>query len=622
MPKKPVLSDVVACHPHWELPSPKELGTIEVGKTLAFLRKHFEGLRKIALEAKAEGTFQTFDLARSSDGEPIASLKELSTLVRARGLRHAFDNKAKTTYRVWVTYTPSGTERVAQHQFTIDPDVDNDYLESDDEEGDDDDADDLGDDADKDESEEDDEGSEDDDDLEERDEEAEEEEETDEDDDEDEDEEDEEPRRTHRRDERPPLTATRTPHPSPLPPASRVGTQALPPREPEPIRMPPSMSIHPSVDYARQQGLEVKPEAMHMQVNPDFLVAFLDYADRRTERVFAPMMREMRLGMKALRRESSALARDSRLNARRSEANATRQIRMAHKRASLAERRLSELSELNQKHYENFQMIAQQGWTAFRNSMDREAQTFVMQREYDKALLGQQLMFERSTDRQGAAGGIMSSALPMGAALASAWFSNKGNEGMAKLFAMLAKAFAPKALQDDDEEDDDEDDDDDDLEQDDDVIDTKYSERQSEAPNGQPRSNGANGHAPTNGASNSQSKFDERRASIETPAIHYCRKLLSVMDEKTTERVRKILPVTAWVAINEAANATLEEAAIASLVTLKTMIESNPMVVVTVQNELNSEQKRILLQLYQIASGAKPKPRGMPKRPSASAASS
>lgn len=629
MPKK-TISDLITTSPQWNVPSKRELDTIEAGKTSGFVRSHLEGLRRIQIEAKtkisgkAAGIFQSFELKFDNSGQPLAAAHDIALVVRARGIRHAFESKVKTTYRVWFHQLLSGAEHTSQHQFTIDPRVDNDYLESDEEtelDGDEqdkvDDDDDKGDreDDDDDEIEDGDEG--DDEDEEDDDDDGDREDDDDDDDDEENDEDDRSPRIERRDESRAPLNVARTSHPSPLPPASRVGTQALPSRDPEPSRMPPSMSVHPSVDYARQHGLEVKPEAVHMQVNPDFLVAFLDYADRRTERIFRPMMREMRLGMKALRRESSALARDSRMNARRAEANSSRQIRLAHRRAAQAEQRLRELSELNQKHYENFQLIAQQGWTAFRNSMDREAQTFVMQREYDKALLGQQLMFERSTDRTGAAGGIMSSALPMGAALASAWFSNKGNKGMADLFATLAKAFAPKALPDDEGDEEDENDEGDDDEGD--VIDTKYSEKEANV-----HSNSSNGHArssSTNGASPNTSKFDERRQAIETPAIYYCRKLLGTMDEGQTERVRKILPVTAWVAINEAAGATLEEAALTSLVTLKTMVEANPLIVVQVQNELNNEQKRILMQLYQIASGSKPKPRGMPKRPSASTSS-
>lgn len=631
MPKKTILSDVVSCSPSWELPTARELEAIDTGRTLSFVREHAEGLRRIQIESKnkiqghPEGVFQTFELASSSDGSPIANLKEIAALVRARGIRHAFDNKAKTTYRVWFHYTPGGVERAAQHQFTIDPKIDNDYLEIEEElDGD---EQDVEEDAEFDPDEEPDH----DDDEDEEDEESDDEDEEEDEEDEDEDEREEErPRVAHRdvhRDR--PMTPTR--QPSPLPPSSRMGTHALPPRvEAEPVKLPPSMTPHPSIDYQRQHGVEVKPEEIHMQVNPDFLVAVLDYADRRTERMFAPIMRELRLGMKVIRRESSALARDSRLNARRAEANATRMTRIAHARAAKAEEKLLAQAELNTRHYENFQIIAQQGWTAFRNSMDREAQTYVMQREYDKALLGQQLMFERGTDRTGAAGGIMTTALPIGAAIASGVFRKRGDNDTADLFAMLAKLLAPKALPDDDDDDDDAGDLGDDNEGDDDVIDTKYSEKNGGTSNGSNGASGPNGahatgrpncangaSAPTN--SEAQAKFDDRRLSIETPAIYRCRKLLASMDAGQIERVRKILPVTAWTAINEAANATLEEAALASMVTLKTMIESNPMVAIQVRNELNSEQNQILMQLVQIAMGVRPKPRGMPRRPSASA---
>jgi hypothetical protein len=585
------LSDLIVSTPAWPFPTKDELLNVDAGKTVGFIRRNLRELRKIQVEAiarpdcPASGVFQTFELEYDGDGHPRAGLIDIARIVRARGIRHAYDNKWKITYRI---FTISKTGFTAQHRFTVDPTIDPDYLETEIEDGDvDDDLDQAEEDVDEEEQEEGDEVGD--------------EEDEDEDEDEEEEEDDEPPPRAQ------PIAAPR--QPSPFPPGRpRFDTPAPQAARPAvPQALPPSMSVHPSVDYARQGGMEVRPEAMHLQVNPDFIMAVVEAADLRAERMLRPMMKEFRLGFRSLRREATALARDSRLNARRAEANAIRQITKAHERAEKAETKLYETSELNQKHYENFQLIAQHGWTAFRNAMDREAQTYVMQREYDRAIVGQHLMFERGTDRTSAASGIMTSALPIAMAVGAGLFRRKGDEATAKLFDFLAQTFSPTRALEDDDEDEEQDEDDDDL-QTSDVIDAKASEKANGASsNGQPKPN-----------ANGQSKFDERRMAAEMPAIYNTRKLMQSFSAEQIERLRKILPATAWNAIEEAASSTLEEAALTSIVTLKTIIESKPMVIPAVMGELDDGQKQRIMLLLQIASGQRPsKPRGMPKRPSA-----
>ncbi len=264
----------------------------------------------------------------------------------------------------------------------------------------------------------------------------------------------------------------------------------------------------------------------------------------------------------------------------------------SQKRQDQLEERFIKTCELNYSSYENFQLIAQQGWTAFRNSMEKEAETYVRMREYDRALLGQQLDVAHNTNRTSATGSMLEYGAPVALAIGAAVMRKRGDEETATLLSKMAQGFMPGGGGDDDEEE----------EEEEEVIDAQPSSGEAGPA---PGSNGSNGHS--------------RWEVSATPAILGTRMLLESLSEAQVKQLQGILPKSAWDAILAAANAQIEQAAIANMAIVKGVVWTDLTLVTRVNSVLDTKQRNVLLKLVRLADGVKPKGRGIPRRPQAAA---
>ena len=581
MPAKRTPAELVVSSPEWQVPSREQLEEIETGHVLNHVRKYHEGLRLIRVEVmdsdkQTKGTIQRFELSIGDDGSPIMAANHVAQLIRARGIRYAVDEDRKTQFRVWLNGKSSTTrEWTQQFRFTVDPQITEDYQDA----------------ADDDEQENEDDGGD---------------PEDDDDDEEDEEEGDDEGEEQDVEDDV--RHATRI-HAIPRPPTVGYG-QRTPPQPPQPTHgeiryptaearnLPPTHSLHPTVDIARAQGVDVKPENMQVQLNPDFMIALMNVGEERMARMISPLMKEMRLGMQTIRRESSRLAKESRMNARMVSRTAVMQQRESQKRQDKLEERFIRTCELNYSSYENFQLIAQQGWTAFRNSMEKESETYVRMREYDRALLGQQILTERSSDRTSATGSMLQYGAPIALTVGAGFMRKRGDEDTAKMMEKVALLLAPRGGDDDDEEE----------EGEEEVIDAQ--------PTGNPTSQQQQQARPSSGANGAGQRWELSTM----PAILGARAFLESLSPEQFKSLQETWPKSAWDAMLGAANAQIEQSAVASLAIVATMVGTDPAIQIATYNQIDPQQKTVLLKLFQIGAGAKPRGRGIPRRPQAAAA--
>lgn len=557
--------------PQIELPTLERLKDVDPAHLLRKIKSSHNGLRKIQVEAlglqdpttnESVGVFQSFTLDTKSNA-PILSPSVLATLVKYIGEEYSRMRKVKITFRVFLLgVSDAGRDWQQQIRFTVDPTMLEDEQTEEEEEDEEDEDEDDDEDGDGDDEE-------------------------DEDEEEDEEEEEDDMIDSDVVEREPAIRPTVVPAaaaPRPTP----IHQQAMQRRE-----LPPTMTRHPAVDVANEMGLPVQAGAM--QFNPDFVVALVENSQVNTMRMVHGMLRESRRTMSSFRKNCASIMREHRRQMRETNRDAIEQRKLANDRSEKLENQLIEITRLNAQHYENFQLIAQHGWTAFRNAMDTESEYNGRIREYERAMLGQQLMFAQDQNRVttvSAAGGWMKSILPMGLAVTATVMRKRGDTDLADLFATLAKNMSQ--VSDDEEEIDDEDEGD--------VIDATETAREA-----QPEPETKDPRAHTNGHTNGKAL---------TPAIDAARDLRKSLSDAQASQLRKAT-INGFDALEEAANASVEASAIASLAKLDGFIRADAAVQNKVMKILDAVQQLKVMELVRLVQ--QNAPRRAPPRPAAEA---
>ncbi len=378
-----------------------------------------------------------------------------------------------------------------------------------------------------------------------------------------------------------------------------------------PSRLPAAVQVSPVVAEAQRMGLPTS-SMTPIQVNPDFIVDIISESQAAAVKFFQAAGQENRRILRTMRRECTALAREARRTMKAVTDDAISQRRVANDHAQKLGQQLIDTTELNASHYENFQKIAQQGWTAFRHSMETEMAQFERMREYERTIYGERIA--RAEEAASAPvgppawPGLLNRAIPGALGVAAAVMAERGNAGMANLLGNLANLLTPKQpLDEEDYENDDE----------------EYEE---EEPQRRTRRSSSNGRyqAPSAPHPNASEAAPSSPPSAPTPPPDEtvraaptrdgARELFASLTPDQVVKLREKMPRGAWEAFEEAANARSESTARASVAKLDALVRNDQLAQAAVLSVLKPDQSAKLFALIQ----QRPR-RTAPPRPSAHA---
>jgi len=369
-------------------------------------------------------------------------------------------------------------------------------------------------------------------------------------------------------------------------------------------RLPASVQVSPAVAEAQRMGLPM--QGTPIQVNPDFIVQIISESQSAAVQFFKAAGQENRRILRTMRRECTALAREARRTMKAVTDDALEQRRIANSHAEKLGQQLIDTTELNASHYENFQKIAQQGWTAFRHSMETEMAQFERMREYERTIYGERIARAEEAAAvpigPSAGWGVVNRAIPAALGIAASVMAEKGNTGMANLLGNLANLLMPKPSLDEDDYDDEDD-----------------EEYDDEPPRRRARRASGNGHAAPPAAETAApppsspppAKDDTTRPA---PTRDGTRDLFQSLTPDQVIKLREKMPRGAWEAFEDAANARSESTAKAAVARLDSLVRNDQVAQASVLSILKPEQSAKLFEMIQ-----KPHRRATPPRPTASA---